>query len=302
MKRVHRFACLFLVPTLAVLLGLAGCKDTGKEKDKDADKDKGGQRDADKGTPAGELEALTGKGVGTLKGKVTYDGDPPERKELPGVSTNENKDHCLKGDVKDQTWMVGPDKGVMNVVVWLRAPKGKYFNIPADQQKSTETRTIEQPFCAFQPHVIVFYPSYFDGKDKKQEPTGQQLKVINNAPIGHNTAWRGDNSLVNVGKNEKINPKGEMPIPAKPCASKKTGEDLLSFNCDLHKWMTAFAWVFDHPYAAVTKADGTYEIKNVPTGVEVELVHWHESFGHQGKAQKITLKDGDNTQDFKVKK
>jgi hypothetical protein len=40
--------------------------------------------------------------------------------------------------------------------------------------------------------------------------------------------------------------------------------------------MTGYVWAFDHPYAAVTKDDGTYEIKNVPAGSELNLVGWHE--------------------------
>ena len=35
----------------------------------------------------------------------------------------------------------------------------------------------------------------------------------------HNTAWKGDNSVINPGKNEKLNPKdGQMIVPAKACA------------------------------------------------------------------------------------
>ena len=49
----------------------------------------------------------------------------------------------------------------------------------------------------------------------------------------------------------------------------------------------------EEEYAAVSKADGTFEIKNVPAGGELELQIWHEKAGYvgeltvAGKAEKI---------------
>jgi hypothetical protein len=56
--------------------------------------------------------------------------------------------------------------------------------------------------------------------------------------------------------------------------------------------MKAWVVVRPNPYAAVSKADGSFEIKNVPAG-EVELQLWHEKAGYigeitvGGKAEKI---------------
>jgi hypothetical protein len=306
MLRVSRWSVLLLLPALALTLAAAGCGESKDKAAKSGDKAADKKSDGDKGgspAAAGELEPLTAKGVATLKGKVAYDGDPPQRADLSDRMKDQgDKDHCLKGDTKDQVWMVGPDKGVQNVVVWVRPPKGKYFKLASDDQKkwSGEQPKLDQPFCQFIPHVLTLYPSYFDGK--KQESTGQKMKVVNSAPIGHNTAWQGQNPTLNPGWNEKINPNGEKDINAKPAKENRTGEDLLTFRCDLHKWMNAYAWVFDHPFSAVTKEDGTYEIKNVPAGAELEVVYWHESMGTKPKAEKKTLQDGENDFSPKVKK
>jgi len=67
--------------------------------------------------------------------------------------------------------------------------------------------------------------------------------------------------------------------------------------------MRAYVWAFDHPYAAVTKEDGTYEIPNVPAGAKVRIVAWHEvpEFINGGsKGEEITIKDGD-PKNFSVK-
>ena len=55
-----------------------------------------------------------------------------------------------------------------------------------------------------------------------------------------------------------------------------------------------------HPFAAVTKEDGVYEIKNAPAGVDVELVYWHESMSKPEVLGTINLKDT-TTKDFKIK-
>ena len=44
---------------------------------------------------------------------------------------------CLAGDTKDPLWIVGADKGVENVVVWVKAPEGKYLKTP-DKLQATD--------------------------------------------------------------------------------------------------------------------------------------------------------------------
>src|SRR5205814_6489128 len=52
----------------------------------------------------------------------------------------------------------------------------------------------------------------------------------------------------------------------------------LKFKCDVHQWMTGFVWVQNTPYFAVTKDDGSFDIKGVPAG-KYEIEAWHERFG-----------------------
>ena len=199
-----------------------------------------------------------------------------------------------------------PDKGVANVVVFLKAPEGSFFKVPDDKRHRTDTVTMDQPFCAFQPHVVVFNPSVFDPATKKQVKTGQIFKVVNSAPINHNTGWS-SSAIFNVGKNVLLAAKkGELIIEAKPCRDTETGkEDILKIACDIHKWMGARAVVLDHPYYAVTDKDGKFEIKDAPSDAPVEVVYWHESMGdaiNKAPREKITLKPGENTKDFTVGK
>lgn len=55
---------------------------------------------------------------------------------------------------------------------------------------------------------------------------------------------------------------------------------LLTVQCDAHEWMGAAIRVYDHPYFAVTGADGSFEIMGVPPGKHT-LAVWHGKLGEQ---------------------
>jgi hypothetical protein len=298
----------------ALALVVIGCGDKGdKPAPPPGTGSKAGPKDSGGGAGAaakgGERMAVKGTGVATVKGKVTYDGEPPTPKDFKPLmeERKDDRDHCLKGPTKDPTWIVGADKGVKNVVVWLRAPEGHYFEIPAADQSRKNEVVMDQPFCEFQPHVVAYFPYFWDPASKKLKATGEKFKVDNSAPISHNTGYSPTQKLVNTSKNELIKSKEHMYIDARPGPDTQPGgEEMLSINCDIHKWMTARALIFDHPYFAITNDKGEYEIKGAPAGAEVVFAYWHETFPGNNlktmaKTEKITLKEGDNTKDLKVK-
>jgi hypothetical protein len=253
-----------------------------------------------------ELKALDSTGRGTLKGKVTLDGDPPaamiaaEDQRLAGLfQAHVDKNCCQSGsdmEKEQQAWRVN-DGAVQNVVVWLRPPEGTYFRIDMDHPTWPKEVVMDQPHCAFLPHVVVLFLSYYDPATRKQKPTGQVFTVKNSAPVNHNVKWGG---FENPGDNRILGPNKDLAIELVP-----SYRHPVPFECNIHPWMKAYAWAFEHPYAAVTNEKGEYEIKGVPAGVELQVVAWHESVGWvtEGRAngEAIKLKEGDNTRDFKVK-
>ena len=46
-----------------------------------------------------------------------------------------------------------------------------------------------------------------------------------------------------------------------------TKEVMVPFKCDVHKWMNAYVGVLDHPFYAVTAANGRFELKGLPPGI-----------------------------------
>jgi len=273
---------LFVTPALAVALALAGCGGGASTPSASSSKPTATTPTvaSTAGGESGEPTALKPDGFGTIKGKVTYVGDPPPRADIQIPDNNKDRDYCLKGEHSDQTWVVSAgDKGVANVVVWVRPPAGKFFDVPADQQKPEQMEVkIDQPFCAFIPHVSVVYPTFYDAATKKQKRTGQKLDVVNSAEKSHNTNWNPTNTLLDSGANVMLQPKtGKQEIDTlKKNQSKANQENLISLKCNIHTWMTGYIWAFDHPYSAVTKEDGTFEIKHVPAGSKLMIVAWHE--------------------------
>src|SRR5438093_4446274 len=292
MKRLRFVVALFLMPVLGIFtLGCGGSDESTKDmppSSKVAKKSSSGSKSSETkestgGGSGGAATASSGAtelestGSGTLKGTIAFDGTPPAQ---AAIKMEKDPDYCRKTDPKKlQVWDVGSNKGVANVVVWLRAPKGKCFKIPDDmKQWKGDPVKIDQPHCAFEPRVVALFPSYYDVKAKKQTATGQKFEVVNGATIPHNTNWNPSSTLINSGGNQILPPKTPNPLdisfkPSRP--TEAGGEQTVTFACNIHTWMKGYAKVFDHPFAVVTKEDGTYEIKNAPAGVELDLVYWH---------------------------
>ena len=115
----------------------------------------------------------------------------------------------------------------------------------------------------------------------------------------HNTKWEGGSS---EGGNKTI-PKGDSFVIPDILPNYKSP---VTISCSIHPWMKGYVWAFDHPYAAVTNAKGEYKIENVPAGIKVRILAWHEpdqwlnSGGSKG--QDFEAKEGETTQNFTVRK
>jgi len=299
MKRLRLWGLAALVPACALLLNGCGSKDTGAAGGGD------GKSVGEVKTPTGEAKPVKGDGTGTLKGKVTLAGTRPTSAPQNIPPDNKDKKYCEMApeDQKvNQQWRVGSNGGVEDVVVFVSAPSGSYFELTDEQKKPEKDKVvIDQPYCAFVPHVAVTFPSYWDPKAKKVQMTGQKLEVANSAQVTHNTNLQ-PSLPTNSGSNKILAPKtppGEVTI--------KTGGrpgqfDHTTLTCNIHTWMKAHVWAFDHPFAATTDKDGNFTIKNVPAGADVEIYYWHESMDKPQKLKTAKLTMGDNTADIELKK
>lgn len=212
---------------------------------------------------------------GSIKGKIVLDGDVPEPKIVFEKGANvKDKEVCAKEDfVSDELVIDSETKGIKNIFIYLRrAPK-----VHPDLKESAEKEVVfDQKGCRFVPHTLLVR-------------TDQVVKVKSADPVAHNTHTF---TLRNTPVNILIKPNEREGIPI----TLRSGESLpMQVKCDLHPHMLAYWLILDHPYAAVTGKDGSFEIKNLPAGKH-EFRVWHEKVGYVEKSYAVTVEDGKVTE------
>lgn len=203
-------------------------------------------------TKYAEIEVKDG---GRVSGKVTFKGAVPEL--VLAVTQDKEKCHHEGGDQKSPRLKVNATGGVAETVVYLKAiAQGK----PMKAMKAA--RRLDQEACAYVPFVQV-------------APFKDTIEIINSDPLNHNVHGR-------IGAEDAFNL--AMPNTAWPqkqtIAKRLTRPGIITVNCDVHNWMSAYIWSVRHPYYAVTAEDGSYELADIPPG-EYELAIWHPGWDAQ---------------------
>jgi hypothetical protein len=293
---------------LVLVLGVAGSLLVGCSNKPKEEEDEGpmiSKRGGGAGAGTAQKTAMH-SGKGTLKGRVTMEGDRPDVAALTAdlrdkMAKSNDKAQCLAPTASDDekstpAWRISGDGGVADVFVLLRPDPEHFFatdesNPTLQEIKKKPDLYLDQPHCAFIPHAFVVFPSYRTDKNE-EKPTGQKFFVKNSSKIGHNTKYPGGNP--NLGSGDTF-----------PVTNLKPAYTPVTFACNVHPWMNADAFVLDHPYYAVTDKDGNFEIKNVPTG-KVQIIAWHGAaqFLNEGgvRGQAIDLTDKENVHNFTCKK
>lgn len=210
---------------------------------------------------AGAYEVVDVAGGGSLKGAVTYAGDPPAPETFEVT-----KDTSVCGTEKTRPdLVVGANGGIANVVIAVQASKGKALEVPSSPV------AFDQKTCEYAPHVLAF-------------PAGSTVEILNPDGVLHNVHAMGK---VNPEKNVAM-PKFKKKIQWKV----EQPEWPIAVKCDAHPWMKAYWVSMDHPYYAVTDASGAFSIADLPPG-DYEVEVWHEKLGK--RTEKVTVSGGQAT-------
>src|SRR5260370_35966557 len=120
---------------------------------------------------------------------------------------------------------------------------------------------VDQAHCIFRPRL-------------QGAVRGQVIQIRNGDRTLHNThGYALGSTLFNYAQPANSQAL-ERPLPS--------SSGVVKLKCDVHPWMTAFVFVTDNPYLAVTGAVGRFSIHGVPVR-NYRLEAWHRGFGLKGE-------------------
>jgi plastocyanin len=200
----------------------------------------------------------------TISGQVRFEGPIPEQTvvQLGGWSecaAQHPGGPPLAGDVLVQ------DGRLQNAVVYVKEGLGdRIFAIPSEPLVS------DQKGCEFLPRIM-------------GAQVDQPVRFLNSDPTAHNVHGLSHTSQE---WNFSLGVKG-----ASRTITLEKPEVMIQIKCDIHPWMRAYLGVFDHPYFALSGADGSFVLRNLPPG-EYTIEAWHERFGTRSQQVSLSEKEG----------
>lgn len=194
----------------------------------------------------------------SISGTVSFKGTPPERSAL-----NRESDPVCARTAKLAEDVVVEKGKLRDVLVRIKVGTAGTHSAPETPVVITQSE------CMYTPRVVGVM-------------AGQKLEIRNGDPTFHNVRGTlGKQILWNLAHLSGGAPHVRSDLG-------KPGE-VVSLHCDVHPWMAAWAVVSDHPYFAVTGADGSFKLDGVPPG-SYTVEAWHPTLGL--KSTKVKVKKG----------
>jgi hypothetical protein len=139
-------------------------------------------------------------------------------------------------------YVVAEDGGLANVFVYVKS------GVAPQKMPQLEIPVLDNINCEFQPYVLGVRAA-------------QPFSIRNSDPVLHNAHFlprKANNSEFNIG------------LPVRGTAVQRVlrnPEVFVQVKCDVHPWMFAYIGVVDHPWFAVTDANGNFALPDrLPRG------------------------------------
>ena len=220
----------------------------------------GGNESAPPSTAAPATNPVDPATAATVTGHVTFTGTAPAAQPI----TMASDPRCTNPGAVTETVVTGANGALQNVFVYVKDGLGNLaFPVP------TTPVVLDQKGCQYRPHVFGVQ-------------VGQPVEILNSDATLHNIhAWPMTNQEFNV---------GQALQGLRHTHTFSTKEVMVPFKCDVHKWMNAYVGVLDHPFHAVTTADGSFSLKGLPPGTYT-VEAWHETLGTMTQSVTVGAKE-----------
>ena len=223
----------------------------------------GGQEKAAPGKPAYQVSGNEGRIVGT----IAFAGQPPAPRT---VSMNADPVCNAQGAYTTEE-VVAQNGKLQNVFVYVKSGLPSDVAFPPAQAETT----LQQKGCRYVPHVLGLH-------------TGATLSISSTDDTTHNVHPKPEK---NREWDSNILP-GADPFKRQF----KQVEVMIPVKCGVHVWMSAYVGVLDHPFFAVTDANGSFALTGLPPG-DYEIETWHELYQTQTLKVKVAAQ-GEANADF----
>jgi plastocyanin len=209
--------------------------------------------------------------AGSIAGRIVLEGMPPATQPINMASDP----YCeSQGGGANEEFTTGTGGTLGNVFVYVKDGLGNLqFPVPA------APAVLDQKGCLYLPRVLGLQ-------------VGQTLEIRNSDSTLHNMHAIPEN---NQEFNKALSLQG-----LNHTHTFSTAEVMVPFKCDVHRWMRSYVGVLPHPFFAVTRTDGTFQLTGLPPGTYT-VEAWHETLGRQTQTVTIGAKEsGDVAFTFKI--
>ncbi|MEW6545211.1 MAG: carboxypeptidase-like regulatory domain-containing protein [Nitrospirota bacterium] len=237
-------------------------------------------------SPGWSYEEIAVTDGGAITGRVTIAGGKPTPK---GFNLITFPDPVYCGRISTGTgwrlledFRIAPDGALQDVVVLIQdIERGKAFTF--------NPPTIEARDCRFLPFLTVVRDQH-DVVVVNMDPVMHDIQAYETSHLGPRVLFNTPLPMNPHHPKSGVSAEYHKHIAGEPMKEPirmTKGRRIFVMQCGFHAYMESWGLAVDNPYYAVTGADGTFTIPDVPPG-DYTLAAWHPGVGKMLE-QKVTV-------------